>query len=328
MTSQPILAGAHQVDAASRRRRAILADVIEGLSRTPRELPSKYFYDEHGSRLFEEITRLPEYYLTRAEREILETRSHDIIAATAPSTLIELGAGSANKTRLLLGAMHDRCSQVTYVPVDVSEEFLEQTSVALQREMNWLTVDPVVSDLTVSLDLPRALPGPVLFAFLGSTIGNFDGTSAVALLRRVRAQMRPGDHFLIGTDLRKDRDVLEAAYNDSAGVTAQFNRNILRVINAELGADFAPERFEHQAFYDDATHRIEMHLRSSVAQTVHAPGMPAVDFLKGESIRTELSHKYDRAAVDTFAAAARLRVTAWFTDAAGQFALSILEVGA
>jgi L-histidine N-alpha-methyltransferase len=312
-------------DAADRRRRQILADVREGLGRTPRELPPKYFYDERGSHLFEEITRLPEYYLTRAEREILIERAREIVAIVAPRTLVELGAGSAAKTRILLQAIEACYPRPTYVPVDVSGEFLEQTRVALRREHPMLRVDPVVADISASLDLPDEMDRPALFAFLGSTIGNFDWLSAVALLRRIRAQMHPHDRLLLGTDLRKERSIIEAAYNDSAGVTAAFNRNMLRVVNAELGADFVPERFEHRAFYDDEHHRIEMHLHSMGNQTVHIPGAESVLFRDGEGIRTELSHKYDREAVDELASSARLRVSHWFVDAQTRFALSLLE---
>ena len=325
MANSPFVSAAAEDDALSRRRRAILAEVRDGLSRTPRELSPKYFYDERGSRLFEEITRLPEYYLTRAEREILVARAPEIVRSVMPRTLVELGAGSAAKTRMLLDALVDRLVEVSYVPVDVSEEFLAETGRTLVAEYPSLRVVPVVGDISVSLDLPRTLDGPVLFAFLGSTIGNFDWTSAVALLRRVRARMHPGDRLLLGTDLRKDAATLNAAYNDGAGVTAEFNRNMLRVLNAELGADFDVDRFEHRAFYNEPAHRIEMHLHALGDQTVHIPGMPVFTVCDGQGIRTELSHKYDRASVDALAAAARMGVTTWFTDAGGRFALSLLE---
>jgi L-histidine Nalpha-methyltransferase len=302
----------------------MLADVRVGLARTPRELPAKYFYDERGSRLFEEITRLPEYYLTRAEREILLARADEIVQLTRARTLIELGAGSAEKTRLLLAAMRNSAPAVTYVPVDVSEAFLRETGDVLRRETPSLQVEPVVADISVALDLPAHLPGPVLFAFLGSTIGNFDDGDAAALLSRVRARMQPHDHLVLGTDLRKDRDTLDAAYNDRAGVTADFNRNMLRVLNTELGADFDPEGFAHHAFYDEQAHRIEMHLVAIGDQRVHIPDIGDVTIAGGESIRTELSYKYDRAAVDRLAAAAGLIVTHWFTDSEQRFALSLL----
>jgi L-histidine N-alpha-methyltransferase len=306
------------------RHAQMVADVRDGLSRHPRELPPKYFYDERGSQLFEDITRLPEYYLTRAETEILNARAEEISATTKARTLIELGAGSATKTRILLNAMQGSGERVTYMPVDVSDEFLRQTSIAIQNEFPTLTVDPIVADIGVSLNVPESLDRPVMFAFLGSTIGNFDDESAVDLLRRVRASMRENDWLLLGTDLRKDVRTIELAYNDCAGVTADFNRNILRVLNAELGADFDPENFAHHAFYDREHHRIEMHLISTGDQTVHIPKVGDIELRDGESIRTELSHKYDRSAVDALAARAGLVVRYWFMDSQTRFALLLL----
>ena len=307
-----------------RRYAQMLADVREGLGRPQRELPPKYFYDERGSQLFEDITRLPEYYLTRAETEILHDRAAAIAEITDARTLIELGAGSATKTRILLRAMQRPGQRVTYMPVDVSEEFLRQTSASIERDFPSLVVHPIVSDIEESLTLPASLDRPVMFAFLGSTIGNFDDPSAIALLQRVRSHMQPRDWLLLGTDLRKDVRTIELAYNDCAGVTAEFNRNVLYVVNAELGADFDPERFEHHAFYDHDLHRIEMHLVSVGHQRVHIPDVGDLEFQHGESIRTELSCKYDRPAVDGLAAAAGLAVRHWFTDGESRFALSLL----
>jgi L-histidine N-alpha-methyltransferase len=324
MTSQPLFDDAAGPAPEGRRRRTMLAEVAAGLARAPREIAPKFFYDERGSRLFEQITELPEYYLTRAEREILVARAADIVGR-GPHTLVELGAGSAAKTRILLRAMRARVPDVTYVPIDVSAEFLDQTRAALEEELPGLRVKPLVADLTEPFELPFPLAGPRLFAFLGSTIGNFDGSAAAILLKHVRSQMHSGDQFLLGTDLRKDRETLEAAYDDSAGVTAEFNRNALRVLNAELGADFEPSRFEHVAFYDEHEHRIEMHLRSSTEQAVHIPGLPAIRLREGESIRTELSYKYDRAAVAALADLATLSIARWFTDRQQRFALSLLE---
>lgn len=322
MTSQPILDDMRGPEDAPRKR-TMLAEVREGLSRSPREISSKFFYDERGSRLFEQITELPEYYLTRAEREILLARAGELV--DGHRNLVELGAGSAAKTRILLDAMRQHTPNVVYSPIDVSAEFLDQTRAALEREMPGLRVRPIISDLTSAFELPTHLSGSTLFAFLGSTIGNFDGPSAIALLRRVRSQMRPGDQFLLGTDLRKDREVLDAAYDDSAGVTAEFNRNVLRVLNAELGADFVPSNFEHVALYNEDQHRIEMHLRASSAQLIHIPGLPAIALREGEAIRTEVSYKYDRASVDSLASSARLKVARWYTDRRERFALSVLE---
>ena len=306
----------------------MVADVRDGLRRPQRELPPKYFYDERGSQLFEDITRLPEYYLTRAETEILNAEAATIIERSAARTLVELGAGSATKTRILLRAMQQTNVRATYMPVDVSEEFLRQTSASIEREFPAIAVEPIVSDIAESLDIPASIDRPVLFAFLGSTIGNFDDRSAIALLRRVRARMQPSDWLLLGTDLRKDVHTIELAYNDCAGVTAEFNRNVLSVVNAELGADFDPERFAHHAFYDEELHRIEMHLVSVGDQRVHIPQIGDIDFRHGESIRTELSCKYDRAAVDGLAGAAGLVVRDWFVDGDSRFALSLLEPAA
>jgi L-histidine N-alpha-methyltransferase len=325
MTSIDTISAARGSDDDAERRRAMLADVRDGLSRRPRELSPKYFYDERGSRLFEEITRLPEYYLTRAEREILEARAAEIVELADARTLVELGAGSAAKTRILLAAMHARAEQVTYVPIDVSEEFLEQTRDALEREFPWLCVEPVVADMSAAIDLPTVGDSPVLFAFLGSTIGNFNTPPAVALLRRISDLMGADDRLLLGTDLRKDPRVLDAAYNDASGVTAEFNRNMLYVLNAELGADFRPECFAHRALYNEVEHRIEMHLHAVGAQTVHIPGLAPIAFADREGIRTEVSYKYDRPAVDALAGAASLSVARWFVDAQSRFALSILE---
>jgi L-histidine N-alpha-methyltransferase len=302
----------------------MLADVRDGLRRAQRELPPKYFYDERGSQLFEDITRLPEYYLTRAETEILDARATTIVELTNARTLVELGAGSATKTRILLRAMQERGQRVTYVPVDVSEDFLRQTGASIEQEFPSLAVAPIVADIGESFEVPATLDRPVMFAFLGSTIGNFDDPSAIGLLRRVRRVMEPGDWLLLGTDLRKDVRTIELAYNDCAGVTADFNRNVLHVVNTELGADFDPKRFAHHAFYNGDAHRIEMHLISVGDQRVHIPSIGDFEFRHGESIRTELSYKYDRAAVDSLAAEAALAVRHWFTDAASRFALSLL----
>lgn len=312
-------------DVRERRRQIVLADVRSGLLRGERELSPKYFYDERGSELFEEITRLPEYYLTRAERGILLARANEIVESTGARALVELGAGSAAKTRILLSALTTHAADATYVPIDVSEDFLETTARNLSAEYPSLRVEPVVGDIEDELSLPAALPSPVLFAFLGSTIGNFESAAATHLLRRVRRRMRPQDRLLLGTDLRKDAATLNAAYNDSRGVTAEFNRNMLRVLNAELGADFAPDRFAHRAFYNENEYRIEMHLDAIGDQIVHVPGLPTVVIRDGEGIRTEVSHKYDRASVDYLARAAGLSIERWFTDAENRFALSLLR---
>jgi len=309
--------------AAARPQCPLLDEVRDGLSRRHKELSPTLFYDRRGSELFEEITRLPEYYLTRTERAMLASRMPSVIARLGPRTLVELGAGSAAKTRLLLDAMRANGEPATYVPVDVSAEFLRDTAMALGTELPALRVVPVVADISVGLGLPRVLPRPVLFAFLGSTIGNFEDDAAIALLRRVREAMCPGDHVLLGIDLQKDVRVIEAAYNDAAGVTAEFNRNVLRVLNRELGADFAERDFAHRAWYNRVAHRIEMHLVSRRAMDVHIPHVGTVPFRAGESIRTEISCKYDRASVQRLFHEAGLSLDEWIANDNPAYALAI-----
>ena len=236
-------------------------DVREGLSSPFKEIPPKYFYDERGSELFERITELPEYYPTRAERTILESGAAEIVAAASPTTLIELGSGAASKTRILLNAMRDAGSLETYVPVDISEEITRRVAEELVDEYEGLRVHGVVADYETHLErIPREEGG--LIAFLGGTIGNFRPGPRRSFLARIATLMYPGDSFLLGTDLVKDRELLEAAYNDSAGVTAEFNKNVLHVLNRELDADFDPDRFEHVAFWDADNQWIDIRLRS------------------------------------------------------------------
>ncbi len=301
----------------------MLAEIAVGLSAPQKELSPKYFYDQRGSELFEEITRLPEYYPTRTERALLQGWMPELISQLGTRTLIELGAGSAEKSRIILDAMRAAGTADLYVPIDVSATFLSLTAATLRREYPGLTVEPAVADIAEELNLPRRFPHPALFAFLGSTIGNFYPTAAIRLLGRVRAAMSSSDRFLMGVDLRKDVARIEAAYNDSAGVTAEFNRNMLRVLNHELGANFDPLFFEHRAFYEPVAHRIEMHLVSTRAQQVTIPGLGEVSFAKGESIRTEISAKYDRASVSELFDAAGFRIEAWPTDPNTPFGLVI-----
>jgi len=300
---------------------AVLADLREGLSRPQKELPPKYFYDARGSELFEAITRLPEYYLTRTERALLRRWMPEWIGEVRPRALVELGAGSAEKTRLVLDAMLGAAGFAAYVPVDVSAEFLDGAAARLAAEYPTLDVLPVVADITADFELPDILPRPTLHAFLGSTIGNFTPGEAVALLGRVRRRMAAGDVFLMGVDLRKDPAVIEAAYNDAAGVTAEFNRNMLRVLNALAGADFDPDAFDHRAFYHRGLHRIEMHLDARTPQVVTLPGVGEVRIAAGESIRTEISCKHDRASVEAMLAAAGMRLAEWETDDDGLYAI-------
>ena len=301
----------------------MLAEVAEGLAAPQKELPPKYFYDQRGSELFEEITRLPEYYQTRTERALLEECMPALTAELGTRTMIELGAGSAEKSRVILNAMRAAGTAELYVPIDVSATFLAQTAARLRREYPRLLVEPAVADISEDFTLPRRVPSPALVAFLGGTIGNFYPSAAIRLLTRVRAAMAPSDRFLMGVDLRKDVARIEAAYNDAQGVTAEFNRNMLRVINHELGADFDPRAFEHRAFYERSSHRIEMHLVSRRAQQVTIPGIGEVGFSAGESLRTEISAKYDRPSVAALFGAAGLAIEAWRTDADRLFALVI-----
>lgn len=302
---------------------ADVREVAEGLSRTPRALSPRFFYDERGSRLFEEITRLPEYYLTRTERALLERWMSAWIGALAPRALVELGAGSGEKTRIILDAIPDATESAVYVPVDVSAEFLDETADRIEAAYPSIDVIPVVADITGEFGLPETVGRPTLHAFLGSTIGNFAPEEAVRLLSRVRARMGDGDRFLMGVDLRKDPAFIEAGYNDAQGVTAEFNRNMLRVVNALTGADFDVDAWEHRAFYDRENHWIEMHLVSAVAQTVTLPGAGAFSFAAGETIRTEISAKHDRGSVDAMFAAAGLAVERWETDADGLYAITL-----
>lgn len=303
---------------------ALRADVLDGLTRTPKTLPPKWFYDAHGSELFDRITELPEYYPTRAEREILLGRAAEIAAASGARTLVELGSGSSDKTRHLLDAMPELHA---YVPVDVSESALRQAGEALVAERPGLEVHALIADFTAGIRLPET-PGPRLVAFLGGTIGNLVPEERAAFLTSVRALLAPGDALLLGTDLVKDEAVLVAAYDDAAGVTAAFNKNVLSVMNRELGADFDPGAFEHVALWDAEREWIEMRLRSRTAQTVKVPALDlAVDFAAGEELRTEVSAKFRREGVTAELAAAGLDLAHWWTDAEGRFALSLSVAG-
>jgi L-histidine N-alpha-methyltransferase len=304
----------------------MLADVRDGLLRARKELPPTYFYDEYGSRLFDEITRLPEYYLTRTEHALLEARAPDIVRACAPRALAELGAGTAGKSRLLLRAML-AAGPAQYLPMDVDAATLATTSAALGRELPALEVVPIVADMRDDVRAAGARH-PLLYAFLGSTIGNFTPDGAVRLLTRIRHTLRPTDRLILGVDLIKDVATLESAYDDSRGVTAEFNRNVLRVLNRELGADFDVDAYAHRAFYDRALHRIEMHLVARHAQRVRIPGIGTVDIAAHESIRTEISAKYDRASADALLARSGFTLTEWMTDADARFALLLAEPAA
>ncbi|MER5866324.1 L-histidine N(alpha)-methyltransferase [Kitasatospora sp. NPDC002040] len=309
--------------AADHFSHALRHDVRSGLTANPKSLPPKWFYDARGSELFEEITRLPEYYPTRAEREILTARAGEIAAATGARTLVELGSGSSEKTRLLLDALRDLGTLHTYVPVDVSESALAAAAEALTADYPELTTHAVVSDFTQGLGLPPG-EGPRLVVFLGGTLGNLLPAERAVFLRELREALEPGDALLLGTDLVKDPDVLVAAYDDAAGVTAAFNKNVLSVLNRELGGDFDPELFDHVALWDAEQEWIEMRLRSRIAQTVKIRELDLpVHFERGEELRTEISAKFRRDRVEKELGAAGLKLTQWWTDEAGRFGLSL-----
>ncbi len=305
-----------------RSREQMVRDVREGLTRTPKQLSPKYFYDERGSELFEEITQLPEYYLTRAERSLLERRISEIIAAVRPCSLVELGAGSATKTRLILDEMRSSGCAECYVPIDVSKDFLEAAALQLRADYPDIRITPVVSDITEPFALPQ-LASPTLIAFLGSTIGNFPREPAVRLLSHVAGAMGSSDRFLLGADLRKDPAIINRAYNDSQGVTAAFNLNVLQRLNRELGADFPVDDYQHKAFYSSDQHRVEMHLVARKAHEVVIPEIGEIRLQEGESIRTELSYKYDRATLEDILQAAGLRMEKWIAADDGSFALAL-----
>lgn len=299
---------------------ALRADVLSGLTRHPKTLPPKWFYDARGSELFEDITRLPEYYPTRAEREILEQRAEEIAAASGARTVIELGSGSSEKTRHLLNALKGLES---YVPVDVSESALTGAAESLLAEHPGLSVHALIADFTGGLALPGT-PGPRLVAFLGGTIGNLLPEERAGFLHSVRSLLSPGDALLLGTDLVKDEETLVAAYDDASGVTAAFNKNVLNVVNRELGADFPLEDFEHVARWNPEQRWIEMRLRARRALSVKIRELDlVVPFEAGEELRTEVSAKFRQEDVREELEAAGLQLAQWWTDAAGRFALSL-----
>jgi L-histidine N-alpha-methyltransferase len=298
-------------------------DVREGLSCPFKELPPKYFYDERGSELFERITELHEYYPTRAERSILDARADEIVAAASPTTLIELGSGSAAKTRCLLESMSAAGSLETYVPVDISEEITRRVAGELVEEYEGLRVHGVICDYETHLErIPRG--EGALIAFLGGTIGNFRPGPRRSFLARIATLMYPEDRFLLGTDLVKDRAVLESAYNDASGVTAEFNKNVLHVLNRELDADFDPDLFEHVAFWDPDNNWIDIRLRSLAEQFIDLRALDMrTHFARNEEVRTEISTKFTRERLGASYADAGLELVEWWTDPEGLYALSL-----
>jgi L-histidine N-alpha-methyltransferase len=315
--------------------RTLADDVLDGLTRPFKELPPKHFYDARGADLFDQICDLPEYYPTRAERAILEQRSAEIVEITGAAELVELGSGTAAKTRLLLAAMADAGTLRRYVPIDVTESMVRACAEELVAEFDGLHVHGIVGDFERHLGhVPppiRAHPPqpsqPRIVAFLGGTLGNFLPGSRRRFLRTLSGLLGPDDHLLIGTDLVKDAAVLEAAYDDSAGVTAEFNRNVLHVVNRELGADFVPDAFEHVAFFDRDREWIEMRLRAIRPQRVCVGALGLqLTFAAGEEMRTEISAKFTRERIAADLAAAGMLLTHQLTDPDGLFALNLARV--
>ena len=303
--------------------RALRADVSAGLSATPKELPPKWFYDDVGSELFDKITRLTEYYPTEAEREILHDRATEIARLTGADTVIELGSGTSEKTRVLLDAFAATGRLQTFVPFDVSEATLRHAAWSIAAAHRGLRVHAVVGDFEHHLStIPQG--GRQLTVFLGGTIGNFSPPVRRSFMAEVSARMRPGDTFLLGTDLVKSIDRLELAYNDPAGVTAAFNKNVLNVINRELGANFDPDLFDHVAFFDTENEWMDLGLRSSTEQIVRVAALDLeVRFGGDELMRTEISAKFRREGIEAELAQAGLDLVELWTDTAGDYALSL-----
>ena len=299
------------------------SDVRSGLTRSPKQLPPKYFYDARGSELFEEITRLPEYYPTRTERSILEANADEIALASGADTLVELGSGSSEKTRLLLDALTRAGDLCRYVPVDVSSAALESAMAALAGDYPELVLHGVVADFEAHLeDLPAG--GTRMVAFLGSTIGNLEPGARHSLLTTVRRGLGPDDTLLLGTDLVKDPARLVAAYDDASGVTAKFNRNVLHVLNRELGADFDPELFDHVARWNPAEEQMEMWLRARLPSRVHVAALGLeIGFEQGEEMRTETSAKFRSERLRDELAAAGFVVTHSWTDPDDDFTITL-----
>jgi L-histidine N-alpha-methyltransferase len=315
-------------DFAEQYLETLRADVAAGLTATPKSLPPKYFYDARGSALFDEITQLPEYYPTRAETSILAARAGEIAGLARCASLVELGSGTSAKTRLLLRALQEAGTLREFVPFDVDPAVLTQASAALTAEYPGLRIAPFTGDFERDLAaVPRAADtGRRMIAFLGSTIGNLEPAARTAFLAHVGQALRPGDTFLLGTDLVKDPVRLQRAYDDTAGVTAEFNRNVLRVVNRELGADFAVELFEHVALWDARREWIEMRLRSVMEQQVKVRDLGlTVTFAAGEDMRTEISAKFRPAGIAAELAAAGLETVRFWTDSDGDFGLTLAQ---
>jgi L-histidine Nalpha-methyltransferase len=307
--------------------RSLAEDVLDGLTRPFKELPPKHFYDARGAELFDRICDLPEYYPTRAERAILEEQAEELAELTGAVELVELGSGTAAKTRVLLDALYAAGTLERYVPVDVTESMVRDCARELTSEYPGLRVHGVIGDFERHLDRVPPAVGPRIVAFLGGTIGNFPPGSRRRVLRQIAHLLGPGDHLLMGTDLVKDPRVLEAAYDDAQGVTAAFNRNVLHVLNRELQADFDPDEFDHVALFDPHNEWIEMRLRARREHTtlVRDLDLP-VHFDAGEELRTEISAKFTPERLQSDLSAAGLELVRWLTDPDELFALSLSSV--
>ena len=321
LVEEPIRIDRHLDDA---EQRTLAEDVLDGLTRPFKELPPKHFYDARGAELFDRICELPEYYPTRAERAILEQRAEELAELTGASELVELGSGTAAKTRVLLDALQAAGTLERYIPVDVTESMVHSCAESLVEEYPGLRVHGVIGDFERHLRHVPPACGPRIVAFLGGTIGNFPPGSRRRVLREIARLLGDGDHLLLGTDLVKDPRTLEAAYDDSQGVTAEFNRNVLHVLNRELQAEFDPADFDHVALFDREQEWIEMRLRArrELTSRVDALNM-TVHFDEGEELRTEISAKFTPERIEGDLAAAGLEVAGWFTDPQERFALTL-----
>jgi L-histidine N-alpha-methyltransferase len=326
---EPVLDSAIRIDSHldGSDERSLANDVLDGLTRPFKELPPKHFYDARGAELFDQICELPEYYPTRAERSILQDNAVELASLTGAAELVELGSGTASKTRVLLDALHSAGTLRRYVPVDVTESMVRECAAELTDEYPGLLVHGVIGDFERHLgEVPTAV-GPRIVAVLGGTIGNFPPGSRRRVLRDISHLLGPGDHLLMGTDLVKDPVVLQAAYDDSQGVTAEFNRNVLRVLNRELDADFEPDDFDHVALFDAEHEWIEMRLRARHEHTtlVRDLDLP-VHFHAGEEMRTEISAKFTAERLQGDLLAAGMELVRWFTDPDELFALTLARV--
>lgn len=301
----------------------LAADARSGLSATPKRMPAKYFYDARGSQLFDDITRLPEYYVTRVETAILQSHADTIVGQVRPFEILELGSGYSVKTKLLIDAMRRAGSGIRYVPIDISEDALWEAAKALGTYYPWLAIDGYVGDFFADLQkVPRR--GRRLVTFLGSTIGNFEESRRIKFLSEVTGILEADDAFLLGVDLVKPVETLIKAYNDSAGVTAEFNRNMLHVLNRELDADFDVDAFEYVARWDAAQACIEMSLRATRSMRVRLAALPLdIEFEAGEELHNEIACKFTRGTVTGIFNASGLMLDGWFTDPAHWSALAL-----